>query len=812
MSLNDTRYAFRLMRRNPGFTAVAVISLALGIGANTAIFSLFYTIVLRQLPVAHPEQLVELLYKDPGQARNDGYRTWDEYENFRDHNHVFSVLTGMTFDNLARVQNEGSDPETLVVENVLGNYFEVLGLKPAIGRLTTAEDVPSGGDAGVVVVSWEFWNRWFHRDPTVLGKRILVNAKPEIIVGVAPRAYSGPRVGNRTDVWKPYQNDAVRMLGRLKPGVTVRQAEADVNVLYQTWVDQNNLARRNTKLRQRKVEVEPAGAGLARVRDLYGKSLVLLMAVVSFLLLLACINMASLLLARAAGRQKEMSVRIGLGATRGRLVRQMLAESVLLSGVATLVGVLLAYFATGVLVRIMASTQLYQHVEIQVVPDLNLLLFTAGIAVLTGILFGLAPAWYGFRSAPASVMRQTGVAGETWFWRWFGKGLVAAQVALSIFLLTGTAVFLSHLASLRNFNLGFRSDHVLLVSIDPSGSGYRRDQLAAPYQQLLARLDTIPGVRSASMSGCTPLQGCGSGSRFVIAEGHVERPEDRQRPAISFVSPRYFETLGIPLLAGRDFSPRDVGRSRVVIVSAAVARNFFSGVNPIGRQITIVRDPRPFPFGDDQPYEIIGVAGDVKPFEIHDPPYPTLYFNMFQENHLFNQFELRTSADPAATVGPVRREIGDVLRTAAVTRITTLSEQVDADIVPERLIAVLSEFFGILGAALAGIGLYGLLTYTVARRSSEIGVRMALGATTVDGTRLVLKDAIGMLCTGFVLGAFMVLWGRPLASSLVPDLRPESSGPLALAGVAISAVALMALQVPARRAARVDPVVALRQE
>src|SRR5208337_4443884 len=244
-------------------------------------------------------------------------------------------------------------------------------------------------------------------------------------------------------------------------------------------------------------------------------------------------------------------------------------------------------------------------------------------------------------------------------------------------------------------------------------------------------------------------------------------------------------------------------RPRVTIVSAAVARHFFAGVNPIGRHITIVHDPFPFPFGDDRPYEIIGLAGDVKPFELHDPPYPSIYFNMFQENHLFDQFELRTSADPAAMAGTVRRVVGEVLKTAPVTRVKTLSEQVDSDIVPERLIAALSEFFGVLGAALAGIGLYGLLAYSVARRTNEIGIRMALGATTGDVSRLVLGDAIGMLCAGFVVGACMVLWGRPLAASLVQDLKPESSGPLALAGGAIAAVSLLASYVPARRAARV---------
>ncbi|HEY1337340.1 MAG TPA: ABC transporter permease [Bryobacteraceae bacterium] len=810
MIWNDLRYALRLMQRGPGFTSVAVLSLALGIGANTAIYSLFYTVMVRPLAVAHPEQLVEFLTKAPGQPRNDGVRRWDEYENVRDHNHVFSALTGMAFDNLAKIQIEGYAPETLILEDVLGNYFQVLGLKPALGRLTAPEDVPASGEGDVAVVSWQYWDRWFHRDPSILGKRIFVNGQPKTIAGVAPRDYTGPRVGNRTDVWVPYQKEPVRMLARLKPGVTRRQAEAEINVLYQSWLDQNFSS--NRKPHEKTVELEPAGAGLSRVRDLYGNSLTLLAGATAFLLLLACVNMASMLLARSAGRQREMAVRVGLGASRGRLVRQMLTESVLLSGAGAVVGVVFAYFTTGALVRIMANTQAHQHVEIQVEPDLNLLLFTAGTAVLTGLLFGAAPAWYAFRSAPVSAIRQTGAAGETWFRRWFGRGLVAAQVALSILLATGTVIFVSHLAKMRNFELGFRGDHVLLATIDTSGSGYQREQLAARYEELLSRLQTVPGVRSASVSGCTPLEGCGSGSRFVKAEGHVENPSQRQRPAISFVTPGYFETLGIPLLAGRDFSVQDVGRPRVAIVSAAVARHFFPGESPIGRHIEIVYDPQPSPFGDDRPYEIIGMAGDVKPWELHDPPYPVIYFNMFQENHLNNRFALRTSADPTAITGTVRRVIGDVLKTAVVTKVRTLSEQVDADIVPEHLMAVLSEYFGALGIALAGIGLYGLLAYTVARRTNEIGIRMALGATAGDVSRLVVRDALAMVCAGMAGGAALVVWGRPLAARLITGLAPESAAPMTVAGAAVVGIALVASYVPVRRAARVDPMTALREE
>jgi predicted permease len=561
------------------------------------------------------------------------------------------------------------------------------------------------------------------------------------------------------------------------------------------------------------MELLPAGAGLARVRDQYGKPLVLLLAVVGLLLLLACINMASMLLARSAGRQRELAVRVGLGAGRGRLVRQMLTESLLLSGAGAAAGVAVAYYGVGVLVRIMASSRAFERIEVEVHPDLSIVAFTAGIALLTGLLFGMAPAWYAFRAEPAMALRQAGKGGDTWFWRLFGKGLVAAQVALSIFLATAATVFLNHVARLRNFDLGFRSDHVLLVKLDPDHSGYKPEQLAAPYQELLARMEAIPQVRSASISGCTPLEGCGSGGRHPIAEGHVERPEDRQWAAVAFVSPRYYETMGMPLIAGRDFSFWDVGRARVAIVNRAMARRYFPGVNPIGKHVAIDPDPKDGGwFGDDQPYEIIGMVGDAKAFELRDAPHPTIYFNMFQESRLLDQFELRTTVDPESVAGTVRRMVRDVLKTVPVKTVTTLADRVDSNIVPERLIATLSEFFGCLGVVLAGIGLYGLLAYTVTRRTNEIGIRMALGATASSVSGLVLRDVLGMVCAGLVAGASMVFWSRPLATSVFSDLKWEGGLPIAIGGGVMIAVALAASYVPVRRAVRVDPMVALRHE
>lgn len=550
MSYWEIRYALRLMRRNPGFTMVAVLSLALGIGANTAIFSLVDAIILRQMPVERPEQLVEFLQKRPGEPRTDDYMEWSSYEHFRNNNHVLSELTGVSFDNLATIRTEGSESETVTLENVLGNYFRVLGLKPAIGRLIGPEDVPANGVGQVAVVSWAYWNRRFRGDPAILGKRILVSDEPMTIIGVAPKAYTGPRVGVRTDIWIPYERDQVRMLGRLKDDVTLEQAQSEMAVLYQFTLQQRAAKDRDPRIWQTKIEVERAGAGFARVRDQYGKPLVLLMAVVGLLLLLACSNVASMLLAQAAARRREIAVRVGLGAGPGRLMRQMLTESLMLSAAGTLVGLVLAYFATRLLVQILASGREAEQLEIQVQPDLNLLLFAAAITAITGLLFGLAPAWYAFRTAPVSCLRQSGQGSDAPVWRLFEKGLVAAQVAVSVLLVSTAALFLGHVSRLRNLDLGFRSDHVLLMAIDTTRSGYQRAQLAAPFEQLMSRLENIAGVRSAAISGCTPIQRLYPNSRM---RGYAFCDRGRIYGA-SRASHPHFAKLGVAALLR---NPRD---------------------------------------------------------------------------------------------------------------------------------------------------------------------------------------------------------------------------------------------------------------
>ncbi len=812
----DVRYALRGMRRSPGFVAVTLLSLALGIGANTAIFSLVNALMLRQLPVEHPGQLVEPLHRFQNEPRFNTF-SWRQYQYFLAHNHVFSGLTGMSATNydggpFFRVRDRGPQPERINGVCVTGNFFPVLGVKPALGRLIGPEDDRMDAPRPVAVVSWSYWKDRFNLDSAIIGRQITVDGFPVTIAGVAARGFRGLIIDSPQDIWLPLailpslasgrsvESSNLALVGRLKPGSGMNQARAEMAVLFRQAVAEEPAGRGKMFLSAMRFEMENAGHGLSRARDQFARPLVLLMGLVALLLLLACANVAGMLAARGAARQHELALRISLGAGRWRLARQALTESSLLSGAGTLLGIGVAYAGVKALLGIAASGR--EPVAIHPVPDAHVLLFTAGLALLTGLLFGISPLLRAWATSPAASLREAGKGGDTRARRFFGKTLVTVQVALSVGLLSVAGLFILHLTNIYA-GLGFQRSHVLLAVLDPSRTGYSRAQLARPYQEILERLAALPQVRAATLSGITPVLGAGA-NRDVTVEGYTDKPGEMRWVAENWVGPKYFETFGTPLLRGRDFTFRDEGGARVAIINQSMARHYFGDGDPIGKHVTFDKDPKS--------YEIIGVVGDTKYAHPHEMVGRIIYFDAFQEGRLFSRFSIRTRGAPAAIAGDFRQIVNSVLKNAKVDRITTLEDQVDAALVPERLIVTLSQLFSGLGTLLAAVGTYGLLAYWVARRRNEIGIRVALGATPASIVRMVLGESLGTTCAGLVIGAPLAYWATRAAASLVPDLPLNGITVIGLSAALVILVALLAAYVPARRATQVDPIQALRYE
>jgi len=806
--IQDVRYGVRTLRRAPIFAVLAVVTLTLAIGANTAIFSLVDPLLFRDLPVRDPGSLVQFTWRYPGDPPLNLF-SLENYEQYRDHNTVFSDMVGLA--PLVTESPMGGEP--IGAEAVTGNFFHALAVRPALGRLLDVSDDTPG--AATAVVSWRYWQAHFNGEARALGAIVDINDRRlpgpvhATVVGVAEPGFSGVTVGRQPDVWLSIgaiptamrSRAGLALMARLKPGASIAQARAEMRVLDQPRIDR--FAQRDPQWRHVAIDVKPARAGLSTpLTDQFGGPLSLLMVMVGILLLLACANIGGMLLARGAARRHEMAVRVSLGAGRFRIVRQVVTESLLLASMGGLLGLVGARFGATMLTRIVTSGTRSPgappHLDVPLDP--RVLAFTIGVTVLAALVFGLAPAVAAFVSAPAPALRRGGGA-QPRSRRVFGNGLVVAQVAVSLALLSVSQLYIAHLHHLRDRSLGFDRDRVLLMSVDTSRA-QNREQLATLYQDVVARLKAIPGVDSVAASGMTPISGA-AGSAFLRAEGFDEPAQDRRRVSVNGVSPNYFSTYGTPLLAGRDFRDADMDQPRRAIVSQALARQYFRGRDPIGRHVWLENEREPF--------DIIGVAGDAKYQDVRLAAPPIVYLFALMSRGSTN-LALRTSVRPTAIAADARRIVNDVFGTDSVGRVTTLAEQVDASIVPERLLAILAGFFGAVGGLLAGIGLFGLLAYTVACRTKEIGIRVALGATRGSVIRTVAASGAWLVTVGLLLGAPAAFWSTRLAASIVENLPASGVVPIGAAAAGLIAVALIAVYVPARRATCVDPVIALGAE
>jgi putative ABC transport system permease protein len=822
----DARFAIRILRKTPVITAIALLSLALGIGANTAIFSLVDAVMLRMLPVQNPEQLARILFRSPVWPRPRQSATNPIWEQVRDHQDVFSGVFAWspeTFD-LA----EGGEENNIHGIYVSGEYFTTLGVRPAAGRLLAASD-DVRGCSGAAVLGHGFWQSHYAGAESAIGSLIRLNGHSFPIVGVAQQGFFGTDVGGKLDVAIPICAEAVlsgkdssldvrddwwlSMMGRLKPGMTIAQADARMKVLspplFGAVVPQVWPAKYQDVFRKYTFAVLPGATGTGGgLRQQYSQPLEILMFVVGLVLLIACANIASLLLARSAARQKEIAVRLALGASRGRLIRQVLTESVVLSGAGAILGVLFARWGSALLVRFVSTQQ--NQVFLDLKMDGRVLAFTIAITVLCGLLFGILPALRSTRVDAMSAMKEgqaqaAGGRSHSSAARW----IVAAQVALSLILLIGTGLFIRTFANLVTLDAGFDRSNVLMVETNIHNAGIAEPARAPLYGQMLAKLQSIPGVVSASQCWMTPLSGR-QWDNSLTAPGHPLPGGVELDTLLNWVTPGYFETMRTPLLEGRMFDARDSATSTpVVIVNQLLARRYFGSQSPIGEHLMggsegMLR----------QPMEIIGVVQDAKYTSLREDFQPEAYFplSQIQKNvDEYTTFEIRTAMTPGAMIPAVRDAMGSASKLASL-RFTTLKQEADDSVAQEHLMAVLSGFFGGLALLLTAIGLYGVMAYVVTLRTHEIGIRMALGAQRSSILRLVMRDAAIVLAAGIAAGLFGSIWITRLARELLFGLTANDPWTIALAIAAMAAVALVATYIPARRAMRVDPMVALRYE
>jgi predicted permease len=836
--VRDVRYALRSFARNPGFTLVAILTLALGIGANTAIFRLVDAIMLRALPVERPEELLAVR----------GVFSYWRFEQIRDRNEVLSGVLGTHTLQDVSVSTDGRALGYASTELVTGNYFSLLGVRPVLGRAITPDDDRAVGAGPVAVISYGLWQRAFAGSTDVLGRTIRLSGgslggagtsgfEPEApnapraqeavltIVGVAPSEFFGDTVGKLVDVWVPITMQPVLMpgrawltrrtaswvniMGRRRAGVSEDQARQALTLVWrQIRADEigpNISDQQQRNLANASLNVDSGEKGFAQLRRQFSRPLLILMTVVTLVLLIACLNVANLLLARATARQQEISMRLSLGASRARLVRQLLTESLLLAGTGGVLGLALATVGAQVLVNMVAGDA--RQIALRLGPDGRILAFTIGVSLLSGLLFGIVPALRGTRRDLQHVLKDTSRTAGGRRSR-AAKALVATQIAVSLVLLIGCGLFLRTLYNLKAEKLGYDGTGLIIARLDPVGAGYRGDDISRAVVELMHRFTALPGARSATFSENGLFSGTESRTP-IDAEGFKPASEDDRFARFDQAGPGFFTNVGIPMVLGRDFSERDApGAPRVTIVNDTMANFYFPGQNPIGKHIH-VKGP------SDVVLEIVGVARNVQDHNIRDKPVRRFYVSYLQpiDGITTVNFEIRAAAGAtAALFGPIRAEVQRFDPKLSILSLKTAQTLVDDSILTERLVAKLSTLFGGLAVVLAAIGLYGVMSYTVARRTSEIGVRMALGATESTVASMILREIVILVVIGSVIGAIAALSLARFVESLIFGLAPRDPATVVAAVGLLLAIGLLAGYLPARRAARIDPIAALRAE
>ncbi|MGH9747206.1 MAG: ABC transporter permease [Candidatus Acidiferrales bacterium] len=830
----DVRYGLRMLARNPAFSAIAVLTLALGIGANTAIFSLTDQILLRRLPVQHPEQLV--LLRSPGtnqghmwsdSSDDSGMFSYPVYKDLRDSNQAFSGLLAR-FPAAVSISGQGST-ERALAEVVSGNYFETLGVQPAIGRVFNSNDETTLAANPVAVLSYGYWTRHFGGDPGILNKQIVVNGTSLTVVGVTRAGFTGIQIGLLPDLFVPITMKAqmtpnwngledrkdywIAILGRLKPGFDRAKAEAALAPIYHAILASDVQAVTGTEkfrqqFRDKKLLLESAASGRPIVQEGTREPLLILTAMVALVLLIACVNLASLLVARGEARQREIAVRLTMGASRWRLVKQLLTESLLLSIAGGAAGLALAAWTLSALVGSIPKSEGISGLEARL--DYRVLAFAVVLTFVTGILFGLTPALRASRADLQSTLKDQGanVSGGKSNVR-LRKWLLVSQVALTVVLLAAAGFFTKSLLNLKNQDLGVRTDHVIAFSIQPSLNLYSPAQTAVLVNRIRDRIAALPGVRSVSAARMGVLVGDTARSD-MSAEGYVLQESEDSHVKENWIGQDYFATMGIPLLSGREFNASDAATSpEVAIVSEGIAKHFFGGRNPVGLHLGIgPRQNKAHPN-----IEIVGVVKDSKTSDAHEEIGPMVYLPYTQDPELGSvTFYARTGQDPETLTKPLREAVAALDSNLPVFGVKTLAAQVEDTEFDDRLLTLFSACLGFLAALLAAIGLYGVMAYVVVRRTREIGIRMALGATRENVGWLILQEVVRMSAVGLAIGLPLAYGiGRLVESQL---FGVKASDPVVFAGsaLALAAVAMLAGWLPSRKAASVDPMLALRHE